>query len=258
MGASPCGPAPRSRPPTPSTAAGAAVPPPRQCRPASPRLGGPSTTPAGSPANAPTWQIAATPFAADYAGLRYGPGPGDPDRQNASTTTEFHPDEHRPTRPRLASSAAGLLSLFATAGHAERYADRLEAQQFIDRDDRQARLRQGTPSPTSSGAPIPAVGDQVHLAPKDPGVRSWQRYRGPLHRARPHQGRPGLLEASRATIRAASEKYGVPGIIVGIIGVETIYGRNTGNFTRPCPRLHPRLRLPPPRRALPRRTEPCC
>ena len=37
------------------------------------------------------------------------------------------------TRPRLAPILlAGLLSLFATAGHAERYADRPEAQQFID------------------------------------------------------------------------------------------------------------------------------
>ncbi|GAB4166910.1 MAG: lytic murein transglycosylase B [Rhodocyclaceae bacterium] len=65
----------------------------------------------------------------------------------------------------------------------------------------------------------------------DPGVRSWSRYReryldttriaGGVRFWRDHAG--ALAEAQR--------RFGVPAeIIVAILGVETIYGRNTGRF----------------------------
>ncbi|MDR2014551.1 MAG: lytic murein transglycosylase B [Azoarcus sp.] len=67
--------------------------------------------------------------------------------------------------------------------------------------------------------------------PAKRGVRSWYRYRsqflGNMH-----------IEAGLKTwvqyegeLRRAEKQYGVPPeIILGILGVETIYGRNTGNF----------------------------
>ena len=69
--------------------------------------------------------------------------------------------------------------------------------------------------------------------PKDPvGVRSWQRYRGRFIEPVRIKAGVAFWDRHQDTIRAASEKYGVPEeIIVGIIGVETIYGRNTGNFS---------------------------
>jgi membrane-bound lytic murein transglycosylase B len=67
--------------------------------------------------------------------------------------------------------------------------------------------------------------------PKDPGVRSWQRYRSRFIEPVRIKAGVAFWDRHADTIRAASEKYGVPEeIIVGIIGVETIYGRNTGNF----------------------------
>jgi peptidoglycan lytic transglycosylase B len=68
--------------------------------------------------------------------------------------------------------------------------------------------------------------------PTRPGVRSWARYRARF--IEPVRIREGLAfwDTYQMTLRAASEKYGVPEeIILGILGVETIYGRNTGDFS---------------------------
>jgi membrane-bound lytic murein transglycosylase B len=70
------------------------------------------------------------------------------------------------------------------------------------------------------------------MAPAPPGSRkSWIAYRARF--VEPLRIREGLRfwrEQSSAVARAA-ERYGVPPeIIVSIIGVETIYGRNTGEF----------------------------
>ena len=60
-------------------------------------------------------------------------------------------------------------------------------------------------------------------------------------------GTPRRSSAPRAV-------YGVPPeIIVAIIGVETEYGRNTGQVPRARRARHARVRLPAPRRVLPRR-----
>lgn len=68
--------------------------------------------------------------------------------------------------------------------------------------------------------------------PSAPGVRSWTRYRARF--IEPVRINEGLAfwDAHQVVLRAASEKYGVPEeIILGILGVETIYGRNTGDFS---------------------------
>ena len=136
------------------------------------------------------------------------------------------------TRPRLAPILlAGLLSLFATAGHAERYADRPEAQQFIDEMTQKHGFDKDALTYIFRRAEFQPSVIKYISPPKDPGVRSWQRYRGRF--IEPVRIKAGLAFWKRheATIKAASEKYGVPEeIIVGIIGVETIYGRNTGNY----------------------------
>ena len=137
--------------------------------------------------------------------------------------------------PRLASTLlAGLLAgLLATVGHAaERYADRPEAQQFIDEMQQKHGFDKDALTYIFRRAEyLPSVIKYIS-PPKDPtGVRSWQRYRSRF--VEPVRIKAGVAfwDRYQDTIRAASEKYGVPEeIIVGIIGVETIYGRNTGNF----------------------------
>ncbi|HMV17315.1 MAG TPA: lytic murein transglycosylase B [Rhodocyclaceae bacterium] len=136
----------------------------------------------------------------------------------------------RPFRLRPALLLASALAAGPLAA-AERYADRPDVQQFIaemkerhgfDPDALTFIFRRATFQP----AVIKAISP-----PKDPGVRSWQRYRGRF--IEPVRIKAGVRfwDAYAETIKAASDKYGVPEeIIVGIIGVETIYGRNTGSF----------------------------
>ena len=70
------------------------------------------------------------------------------------------------------------------------------------------------------------------MPPKRKGVRSWARYRRQfIEPTRINRGIEFWSENS-AELTRASQRFGVPPeIIVAIIGVETIYGRNTGSFT---------------------------
>lgn len=82
-------------------------------------------------------------------------------------------------------------------------------------------------------APIEADETVLRLItpPQKGGVRSWPAYRKRF--IEPIRIREGVLfwNTYKTEIRRASEQSGVPEeIIVAIIGVETIYGRNTGNF----------------------------
>lgn len=63
-------------------------------------------------------------------------------------------------------------------------------------------------------------------------VRSWQTYRGRfVEPIRIRKGKAFMAEHQEALARAERE-YGVPGhIVAAIIGVETIYGEQTGNFS---------------------------
>jgi len=72
---------------------------------------------------------------------------------------------------------------------------------------------------------------QAILPPKDPAQRSWQAYRARF--IDPIRIRGGLRfwETNKRWLEAASNAYGIPEeIIVAIIGVETLYGRNMGKF----------------------------
>lgn len=64
-----------------------------------------------------------------------------------------------------------------------------------------------------------------------PRKRNWSGYRARF--VEPIRIRHGLAfwEENRAALTAAEKQYGVPAsVIVAIIGVETVYGRNMGNF----------------------------
>ncbi|AYH45131.1 lytic murein transglycosylase B [Azoarcus sp. DN11] len=67
--------------------------------------------------------------------------------------------------------------------------------------------------------------------PATTGVRSWQRYRARFLDGKRIDGGVAFWQAHAAALQKATEQYGVPPeIIVAIIGVETFYGRDTGNF----------------------------
>lgn len=136
-----------------------------------------------------------------------------------------------------AAALALLLSGFTFSLHAQTqaesasYADRPEVQGFIqevsarngiDAEELRTSLRLANYEPEVL---------RLIQPPARVGVRSWTRYRGRF--VEPVRIRGGLefWEEHAEALRRASATYQVPPeIIVAIIGVETVYGRHTGNF----------------------------
>jgi membrane-bound lytic murein transglycosylase B len=78
--------------------------------------------------------------------------------------------------------------------------------------------------------PLPAVIKAIR-PPADPGIRSWQAYRGRFVEPRRIAAGLRFWQEHAVALAAASTRYGVPEeVIVAIIGIETIYGRHTGGF----------------------------
>ena len=77
---------------------------------------------------------------------------------------------------------------------------------------------------------LPAVIKLIQ-PPADPGIRSWQTYRSRFIEPRRIAAGVAFWQQHEASLAKAEALYGVPReIIVGIIGVETIYGRHVGRF----------------------------
>ena len=82
----------------------------------------------------------------------------------------------------------------------------------------------------AASKPIPAVLKAIQ-PPRDPGIRSWQSYRGRYVEARRIAMGLNFWRQNAADLAKAEARYGVPQeIIVAIIGVETIYGHHRGHF----------------------------
>ena len=102
------------------------------------------------------------------------------------------------------------------------FIDDMATQHSFSRSALQRQFRQARPLPAVLRAIRPAA---------DPGIRSWYTYRDRfVAPGRIALGR-AFADKHRAALTRAEAEYGVPAdIIVAIIGVETIYGRNVGRF----------------------------
>ena len=143
----------------------------------------------------------------------------------ASATAPKHPQKAAPKQAGKATpkaSAAQGTTPYASRAEALRFADDLAARRGLDREWVRQAIGQARFLPR-----VP----QLMLPPPKGQAKNWNAYRSRF--VEPVRIKAGVAfwDRYQDTIRAASEKYGVPEeIIVGIIGVETIYGRNTGNF----------------------------
>ncbi len=118
-----------------------------------------------------------------------------------------------------------------TVAKAGGFAQREDVREFVEEmrekhgfdSGRLARLfSQAQPQPKAIKAIMP---------PADASVRSWQAYRARFIEPSRIEGGLRFWEANSQALEAAHRIYGVPGeIIVAIIGIETIYGRNAGKF----------------------------
>ncbi len=77
---------------------------------------------------------------------------------------------------------------------------------------------------------IPAITQYV-MPPATPSAKNWLAYRNRFIEPIRIQAGIRFWQTHEATLARAEQTYGVPAeIIVGIIGVETLYGKYTGNF----------------------------
>ena len=112
--------------------------------------------------------------------------------------------------------------LYATRADAMQFADDLASRRNLDPEWVRQSIGQSRFNPTVS---------RLMQPPTQAFVKNWRVYRSRF--IDPIRIRAGVnfWQANRTTLARAEAEYGVPAeIIVGIIGVETIYGRDTGNF----------------------------
>lgn len=111
---------------------------------------------------------------------------------------------------------------YATRADAMQFADEIAARSKLDRDWVRATIGQARFLPNVPRLMLPA--------PKGT-AKNWRVYRSRFIDPVRIAAGARFWRANSVTLARAEAEYGVPPeIIVGIIGVETIYGQNMGNF----------------------------
>jgi len=124
-----------------------------------------------------------------------------------------------------------LLTFLATAVQAEDYANREDVRAFVAEMQARHGFEPAALEPLFARARHDPVVIKAITPPKDPSVRSWARYRGRFVEPRRIAAGLRFRDEHRASLARAEARFGVPAeVIVAIIGVETVYGRNTGRF----------------------------
>lgn len=122
-------------------------------------------------------------------------------------------------------------SAYAADEQGRRYSERPEVQAFMV----EMQTKHGFAEPwlmrLFDQADFKPAVIKAMLPPVDPQVKSWRNYRNRFIEPKRLAAGKRFWQAHADTIRRASEAYGVPeSIIVAIIGIETIYGKQLGNF----------------------------
>ena len=129
------------------------------------------------------------------------------------------------------SAALKSAALKSSSTPGSLYATRLEAMQFADdlavrRDLDPAWVREIM----GQARNLPVV-SRLMQPPVKAFVKNWRVYRSRFIDPIRIEAGVRFWRANQKTLERAEKEFGVPAeIIVGIIGVETIYGRDTGNF----------------------------
>lgn len=124
-----------------------------------------------------------------------------------------------------------LLTLLCSSPYAGSYERRDEVQDFIrEMHDRHNFDTAVLTALFRQIRPIPAVIKAI-MPPKDPGVRSWQAYRGRFVEPKRIAAGRRFMQLHANALAEAEQRFGVPAeIVAAIIGVETIYGKHMGRF----------------------------
>jgi membrane-bound lytic murein transglycosylase B len=122
----------------------------------------------------------------------------------------------------ISASGTATNDLYAARPEAMRFADDLAARRDLDPAWVRDAIGQAHYNATVARLMQPAA---------KPFVKNWRVYRSRFIDPIRIAAGVRFWQANQDTLERAEKEYGVPiEIIVGIIGVETIYGRNTGSF----------------------------
>ena len=127
--------------------------------------------------------------------------------------------------------AFALSSSITVSAAAAQYAEREDVRRFIaEMVDKHGFVGDELRALFSRARFQPAIIKAI-TPPTEGRARSWQAYRALFLTPQRIQAGVEFRERQREALARAAELYGVPEeIIVAIIGVETAYGRNTGNY----------------------------
>lgn len=121
-----------------------------------------------------------------------------------------------------AARKPALGDAYATREDVMRWADDMAERRDLDRE----WVRQAI----SQSHYLPGV-PRLMLPPPAGTAKNWRVYRSRFIDPIRIRAGVGFWQANRATLERAEKEYGVPAeIIVGIIGVETIYGQQMGSY----------------------------
>jgi membrane-bound lytic murein transglycosylase B len=125
--------------------------------------------------------------------------------------------------PTSASAQPKPAATYDSRPEVQEFIERMVQEHAFDRAGLQALFGQLRPSERVIHLMTPTTGGTFR--------RSWREYRARFIEPTRINGGLDFWQANGAHLKLASATYGVPEeIIVAIIGVETIYGRNTGKF----------------------------
>jgi len=112
-----------------------------------------------------------------------------------------------------------------------RYRDNAQTRAFIDEMVSRHDFDRGTLEDWFGQAVYSATVARLVMPPATPGRKSWRAYRSRFIEPIRINAGVRFWQDNRETLRRAEAEFGVPAsVIVGIIGVETIYGRDMGTF----------------------------
>jgi membrane-bound lytic murein transglycosylase B len=135
------------------------------------------------------------------------------------------------TTPRFARQLALAAGLLLPLGAGASYAEREEGRAFIQEMVERHGFDAGELGAALARANHDPEVIRLITPPSKRGVRSWRNYRARFLDPVRIRGGVAFWDEHAALLERASERFGVPPeIIVAIIGVETVYGRHTGNF----------------------------
>jgi len=133
--------------------------------------------------------------------------------------------------PRLLAAGKRRVSVREEEIEPGRYQNHPQTRAFIDDMVARNGFQRAELEAWFSQAVYSATVSRLVMPPSTPGRKSWRAYRSRFIEPIRINAGVRFWQQNRDTLRRAENEFGVPAsVIVGIIGVETIYGRDMGDF----------------------------